>query len=54
MDTIRDVAVFAWGIIGIHRSLGQHEYGLPSGHAHPDAMVDDNWDNEATAGRNYK
>lgn len=54
MDTIRDVAVFAWGIIGINRSLEQHKYGSPSGNAHPDAMVDDNWDNEATAGRNYK
>ena len=53
MNTIRDVAVFACGIIGIHRSLEQHKYGPPSGNAHPDAMADDNWDNEATAGRNY-
>ncbi|KAJ5896421.1 uncharacterized protein N7473_005820 [Penicillium subrubescens] len=51
MDTIRDVAVFAWGIIGINRSLEQHKYGSPSGNAHPDAMVDDSWDNDAAAGR---
>lgn len=54
MDTIRDVAVFAWGIIGINRSLEQHKYGSPSGNAHPDAMVDDNWNNEAAADRDYK
>ncbi|KAJ5368628.1 uncharacterized protein N7496_008388 [Penicillium cataractarum] len=51
MDTIRDVAVFAWGIIGINRSLEQHKYGSPSGNAHPDAMVDDSLDDEAAAGR---
>jgi hypothetical protein len=51
MDTIRDVAVFAWGIIGINRSLEQHKYGSPSGNAHPDAMVDDSWDNDTAAGR---
>ncbi|KAJ5666877.1 hypothetical protein N7462_011286 [Penicillium macrosclerotiorum] len=44
MDTIRDVAVFAWGIIGINRSLEQYKCGTPSGNAQPqsaDAMVDD-------------
>ncbi|OOQ83133.1 hypothetical protein PEBR_36626 [Penicillium brasilianum] len=44
MDTIRDVAVFAWGIIGINRSLEQHKYGSPSGNAHPDAMTDGSWE----------
>lgn len=51
MDTIRDVAVFAWGIIGINRSLEKHKYGSPSGNAHPDAMVDDSLDNDTAAGR---
>jgi hypothetical protein len=51
MNTIRDVAVFAWGIIGINRSLEQHKYGSPSGNAHPDATVDDTRDNDAAAGR---
>lgn len=41
MDTIRDVAVFAWGIVGINRSLEQYKYGTPSGDAHPeDAVMD--------------
>ncbi|EPS28962.1 hypothetical protein PDE_03908 [Penicillium oxalicum 114-2] len=44
MDTIRDVAVFAWGIVGINRSLEQHKYGSPSGNAHPDAMMDETWE----------
>lgn len=51
MNTIRDVAVFAWGIIGINRSLEQHKYGSPSGNAHPDATVDDTRYNDAAAGR---
>ncbi|KAJ5176022.1 uncharacterized protein N7482_001899 [Penicillium canariense] len=50
MDTIRDVAVFAWGIIGINRSLEQHKFGTPSGNAHPDGMVDDSWGDDAAAG----
>lgn len=42
MDTIRDVAVFAWGIVGINRSLEQYKYGSPSGNAQPeDAYMGD-------------
>ncbi|KAJ5974171.1 hypothetical protein N7481_011381 [Penicillium waksmanii] len=41
MDTIRDVAVFAWGIVGINRSLERYKYGTPSGDAQPkDAFID--------------
>lgn len=35
MDTIREVAVFAWGIVGINRSLEQYKVGTPAGNAHP-------------------
>ncbi|KAJ5232953.1 hypothetical protein N7468_005909 [Penicillium chermesinum] len=45
MQSIRDVAVFAWGIVGINRSLEQFKRGTPSGAAQPEAletMVDDN------------
>ncbi|KAJ5728889.1 uncharacterized protein N7483_003397 [Penicillium malachiteum] len=53
MDTIRDVAVFAWGIIGINRSLEQYKCGTPTGASQPaDATIDENWKNEAAAGRN--
>lgn len=34
-STIRDVAVFAWGIIGINGSLEQYRRGQPSGDALP-------------------
>lgn len=55
MNSIRDVAVFAWGIIGINRSLEQYKCGTPSGAAQPeDAMVDDTWGNEAAAGRSWE
>lgn len=54
MDTIRDVAVFAWGIIGINRSLGQYKCGTPTGHAQPeDEEMGDAWENEAAAGRSW-
>lgn len=54
METIRDVAVFAWGIVGINRSLEQYKCGTPKGNAQPaDAMVDDSWENEAAAGRGW-
>ncbi|KAJ5087572.1 hypothetical protein N7456_011188 [Penicillium angulare] len=47
MDTIRDVAVFAWGIVGINRSLEQYKLGIPTGNAHPeDEMVDDSWEDK--------
>lgn len=39
MDTIRDVAVFAWGIVGINRSLERYKYGTPSGYALPEDEV---------------
>lgn len=42
MDTIREVAVFAWGIVGINRSLKQYKVGTPAGNAQPaDAGFDD-------------
>ncbi|CAL5869666.1 uncharacterized protein PFLUO_LOCUS3896 [Penicillium psychrofluorescens] len=34
-DTIRDAAVFAWGIVGINRSLEQYKRGTPTGDARP-------------------
>ncbi|KAI7970373.1 hypothetical protein EIK77_006218 [Talaromyces pinophilus] len=34
-STIRDVAVFAWGIVGINGSLEQYRRGQPSGDALP-------------------
>ncbi|KAJ5112509.1 hypothetical protein N7532_000554 [Penicillium argentinense] len=36
MDTIREMAVFAWGIVGINRSLEQYKCGTPSGDAQPE------------------
>ncbi|KAJ5547932.1 hypothetical protein N7513_005166 [Penicillium frequentans] len=43
MDTIREVAVFAWGIVGINRSLEQYKVGTPAGNAQPaNAAFDDN------------
>ncbi|KAJ5273164.1 hypothetical protein N7478_008289 [Penicillium angulare] len=66
MDTIRDVAVFAWGIVGINRSLEQYKLGTPSGNAHPEeemmdgswdnktARVEDDWENDAAAGRGWE
>jgi hypothetical protein len=40
MDTIRDVAVFAWGIVGINRGLEQFKCGTPTGNAHPGDEMD--------------
>ncbi|KAJ6012053.1 hypothetical protein N7522_002408 [Penicillium canescens] len=40
MDTIRDVAVFAWGIVGINRGLEQYKCGTPTGDAQPDDEID--------------
>lgn len=40
MDTIRDVAVFAWGIVGINRGLEQFKTGTPTGNAHPGDEMD--------------
>lgn len=40
MDTIRDVAVFAWGIVGINRGLEQYKCGTPTGNARPDDKMD--------------
>ncbi|KAJ5172679.1 hypothetical protein N7492_005272 [Penicillium capsulatum] len=52
MNTIRDVAVFAWGVVGINRSLEQYRHGTPTGHAQPeDEVMDDAWGDEAAAGR---
>lgn len=43
MDTIREVAVFAWGIVGINRSLEQYKVGTPAGNSQPaNAAFDDN------------
>jgi hypothetical protein len=57
MDTIRDVAVFAWGIVGINRSLEQYKTGTPTGDAHPvdvDTPMNDAWDRDTTAGRSWQ
>lgn len=54
MDTIRDVAVFAWGIVGINRSLEQYKCGTPAGDAHPadgDTTMEDARGNQTAAGR---
>lgn len=40
MDTIREVAVFAWGIVGINRDLEQYTCGTPTGNAHPGEKMD--------------
>ena len=40
MDTIREVAVFAWGIVGINRGLEQYKCGTPTGNAHPGDQMD--------------
>lgn len=58
MDTIRDVAVFAWGIIGINRSLEQYKCGTPTGDAQPadfdsDAAMGDHLKNDTAAGRSW-
>ncbi|KAJ9302181.1 hypothetical protein DTO271G3_1047 [Paecilomyces variotii] len=34
-DTIRDVAVFAWGVIGINGSLEKYKRGTPTGESQP-------------------
>lgn len=65
MDTIRDVAVFAWGIVGINRSLERYKCGTPTGDAQPadanagadgdgDVKIEDNCEDEATAGRSWR
>ncbi|KAJ5569675.1 uncharacterized protein N7459_009105 [Penicillium hispanicum] len=59
MDTIRDVAVFAWGIVGINRSLEKYKMGTPTGDAQPmdETMEDtmgDAWDDKAAAGRSWE
>ena len=57
MDTIRDVAVFAWGIVGINRSLEQYKCGTPTGDARPadgDTMMDDARGNQTAAGRSWQ
>ncbi|KAJ5105620.1 hypothetical protein NUU61_002967 [Penicillium alfredii] len=55
MDTIRDVAVFAWGIVGINRSLERHRRGTPTGDALPaETEIDDAHDNEAAASRTWE
>lgn len=55
MNTIRDVAVFAWGIVGINRSLEKYKCGTPTGDAQPadlssDVKMKEDWD-DAAAGR---
>jgi hypothetical protein len=52
-ETIRDVAVFAWGIVGINRSLEQYKRGTPTGDAQPvdGERVDDTWGSQAAASR---
>lgn len=40
MDTIRDVAVFAWGIVGINRGLERYRCGVPTGDSLPGDEMD--------------
>lgn len=65
MDTIRDVAVFAWGIVGINRSLERYKCGTPTGDAQPadanagadanwNVKIEDNGEDEATAGGSWR
>ena len=35
MQSIRDVAVFAWALVGINGTLAEHSRGVPSGEAQP-------------------
>ncbi|KAL2004400.1 hypothetical protein VTN02DRAFT_11 [Thermoascus thermophilus] len=35
LDTIRDVAVFAWGVVGINGSLERYKRGTPMGESQP-------------------
>lgn len=35
MGSIRDVAVFAWGVVGINPAMAEYGHGLPSGEARP-------------------
>lgn len=35
MQSIRDVAVFAWGVVGINKNLTEFSHGVPSGEAQP-------------------
>ncbi|KAJ6108579.1 hypothetical protein N7523_009902 [Penicillium sp. IBT 18751x] len=57
MDTIRDVAVFAWGIVGINRSLERYKTGTPTGDAHPvdmDTPMGNAWGSDTAAGRSWQ
>ncbi|KAK2027664.1 hypothetical protein LX32DRAFT_592196 [Colletotrichum zoysiae] len=38
MNSIRDVAVFAWALVGINGNLATYTRGLPRDHAQPDAL----------------
>lgn len=35
MASIQEVAVFAWALVGINRTLGSYSHGNPTGHAQP-------------------
>lgn len=35
MSSIRDVAVFAWALVGINKNLATHSHGTATGHAQP-------------------
>ncbi|KAI1852459.1 hypothetical protein JX266_002637 [Neoarthrinium moseri] len=38
MRSIRDVAVFAWALVGINGNLASHCHGIPQGEAQPDGL----------------
>ena len=38
MSSIREVAVFAWALVGINKNLSVHSHGNPSGDAQPQAQ----------------
>ena len=39
LSSIRDVGVFAWGLVGINRNLAHYSQGYPQGEAQPDMGV---------------
>ncbi|KAI8632024.1 hypothetical protein F5Y19DRAFT_383276 [Xylariaceae sp. FL1651] len=38
MKSIRDVAVFAWGLVGINGNLASYSHGIPRGESQPDGL----------------
>ncbi|KAG8531676.1 uncharacterized protein KY384_003308 [Bacidia gigantensis] len=51
INSIREVAVFAWALTGINGSLAQYGRGTPSGEAQPDQLQV--WDPRSNSGPQY-